>query len=131
MNPDERPDGLAEQIGFVHAWVSDCQGFFVQGVVDRYGCLHNEYKSVAAFAVASLLALMALVTLVIKSVVEWRLAREMKAIAELPPERPQAQARADATPFGLSLSKPAPNAVQPFDKLWANGEISRPLKATP
>ena len=50
--------------------------------------LYNEYQSVAAFAVASLLALLALVTLVIKSVVEWRHEREMKAIAELPPERP-------------------------------------------
>ncbi len=34
--------------------------------------LYNEYQSVAAFAVASLLALLALVTLVIKSVAEWR-----------------------------------------------------------
>jgi sulfate transport system permease protein len=49
--------------------------------------LYNEYQSVAAFAVASLLALLALVTLVIKQVVEWRFEREMKAAAELPPER--------------------------------------------
>ena len=51
--------------------------------------LYNEYQSVAAFAVASLLALLALVTLVIKSVVQWRHEREMTAIAALPPERPQ------------------------------------------
>ncbi|MEJ8853036.1 sulfate ABC transporter permease subunit CysW [Variovorax robiniae] len=50
--------------------------------------LYNEYQSVAAFACASLLAILALVTLVIKSVIEWRHEREMKAIAELPPERP-------------------------------------------
>jgi sulfate/thiosulfate transport system permease protein len=50
--------------------------------------LYNEYQSVAAFAVASLLAILALVTLVIKSVIEWRHEREMKALAELPPERP-------------------------------------------
>lgn len=50
--------------------------------------LYNEYQSVAAFAVASLLALLALVTLVIKSVAEWQMEREMKALAELPPERP-------------------------------------------
>ena len=50
--------------------------------------LYNEYQSVAAFAAASLLALLALVTLVIKSVVEWKHEREMKAIAELPPENP-------------------------------------------
>ncbi len=52
--------------------------------------LYNEYQSVAAFAVASLLALLALVTLVIKSVVEWRHEREMKAAADVPPERPTA-----------------------------------------
>ncbi|AZI37308.1 sulfate ABC transporter permease protein [Caenibius tardaugens NBRC 16725] len=34
--------------------------------------LYNEYNFVAAFAVASLLALLALVTLVLKSIVEWR-----------------------------------------------------------
>lgn len=34
--------------------------------------LYNEYQSVAAFAVASLLALLALVTLLVKSFVEWR-----------------------------------------------------------
>ncbi len=33
--------------------------------------LHNEFNSVAAFAVASLLALLAIVTLVMKSVIEW------------------------------------------------------------
>lgn len=50
--------------------------------------LYNEYQSVAAFAVASLLALLAIVTLVIKSVIEWRHERERRAAAELPPERP-------------------------------------------
>jgi sulfate transport system permease protein len=52
--------------------------------------LYNEYQSVAAFAVASLLALLALVTLVIKSIVEWRHEREMRASADAPPERPAA-----------------------------------------
>jgi sulfate transport system permease protein len=37
--------------------------------------LYNEYNFVAAFAVASLLALLAIVTLVLKSLVEWRHAR--------------------------------------------------------
>jgi sulfate transport system permease protein len=50
--------------------------------------LYNEYQSVAAFAVASLLALLALVTLGIKSVAEWKHEREMKAAAALPPEQP-------------------------------------------
>jgi sulfate transport system permease protein len=50
--------------------------------------LYNEYQSVAAFAVASLLALLALVTLLIKQFVEWHFEREQKAAAELPPERP-------------------------------------------
>ncbi len=34
--------------------------------------LYNEYNFVAAFAVASLLALLAIVTLVLKAIVEWR-----------------------------------------------------------
>lgn len=50
--------------------------------------LYNEYQSVAAFAVASLLALLAIVTLVIKTIVEWRHERELRVAAELPPERP-------------------------------------------
>jgi sulfate transport system permease protein len=52
--------------------------------------LYNEYQSVAAFAVASLLALLALVTLVIKSVIEWQHEKDMKASANTPPERPLA-----------------------------------------
>ena len=51
--------------------------------------LYNEYQSVAAFAVASLLALLAVFTLLIKSVVEWQFEREQKAAADLPPENPQ------------------------------------------
>jgi sulfate transport system permease protein len=38
--------------------------------------LYNEYQGTAAFAVASLLALLALVTLVLKRVLEWRMGRE-------------------------------------------------------
>jgi sulfate transport system permease protein len=41
--------------------------------------LYNEYNFVAAFAVASLLALLALVTLAAKSVLEWRFAAEIAA----------------------------------------------------
>ena len=52
--------------------------------------LYKEYQSVAAFAVASLLAILALVTLAIKSVAEWRQEAEMKAAAAMPPEGPQA-----------------------------------------
>ncbi len=40
--------------------------------------LYNEYNFVAAFAVASLLALLAIVTLILKSVLEWKLARDRK-----------------------------------------------------
>lgn len=50
--------------------------------------LYNEYQGVAAFAVASLLALLALVTLAVKSIVEWREAQAHQAMANLPPERP-------------------------------------------
>ena len=52
--------------------------------------LYNEYQSVAAFAVASLLALLALVTLGIKTLVEWQFEREQRIAATLPPERPLA-----------------------------------------
>jgi sulfate transport system permease protein len=52
--------------------------------------LYNEYQSVAAFAVASLLALLALVTLAIKSFIEWQHEQELKASANTPPERPTA-----------------------------------------
>ncbi len=44
--------------------------------------LYNEYNFVAAFAVASLLALLALVTLALKSFIEWKLQQEMKALKE-------------------------------------------------
>lgn len=39
--------------------------------------LYNEYNFVAAFAVASLLAVLALVTLVLKSILEWRFGDEI------------------------------------------------------
>jgi sulfate transport system permease protein len=41
--------------------------------------LYNEYQSQAAFAVASLLALLAIVTLVLKTVVQWQHARQLRA----------------------------------------------------
>jgi sulfate transport system permease protein len=41
--------------------------------------LYNDYQFVGAFAVASLLALLALVTLVIKTLLEWRYADEIAA----------------------------------------------------
>jgi len=41
--------------------------------------LYNDYNFVAAFAVASLLTLLALATLVLKSIVEWRHPREETA----------------------------------------------------
>jgi sulfate transport system permease protein len=41
--------------------------------------LYNEYNFVAAFAVASLLTLLALATLLAKGLVEWRAARDLRA----------------------------------------------------
>ncbi|WP_405054226.1 sulfate ABC transporter permease subunit CysW [Telmatospirillum sp.] len=41
--------------------------------------LYNEYNYMAAFAVASLLAMLALVTLAVKSLLEWRFSREIAA----------------------------------------------------
>ena len=40
--------------------------------------LYNEYNYAAAFAVASLLALLALLTLVLKSIVEWKAVRDAR-----------------------------------------------------
>src|SRR5205085_8289472 len=50
--------------------------------------LYNEYKSAAAFALASLLAMLALLTLGIKTVLEWKQSRDYaraENIEELPP----------------------------------------------
>jgi sulfate transport system permease protein len=44
--------------------------------------LYNEYNFTAAFAIASLLALLALVTLAIKSVIEWRLHQSGETAAD-------------------------------------------------
>ena len=41
--------------------------------------LYNDYQYVGAFAVASLLAMLALVTLGLKSLLEWRFAGEIAA----------------------------------------------------
>jgi sulfate transport system permease protein len=41
--------------------------------------LYNDYNFVAAFSVASLLALLALVTLALKSALEWRYRAELEA----------------------------------------------------
>ena len=41
--------------------------------------LYNEYQFAAAFAVASLLALLALVTLAVKTYIEWRAQRALRA----------------------------------------------------
>jgi sulfate transport system permease protein len=40
--------------------------------------LYNEYNYTAAFAVASLLAFLALITLMIKTVVEWKVRQQME-----------------------------------------------------
>jgi sulfate/thiosulfate transport system permease protein len=71
--------------------------------------LYNEYQSVAAFSVASLLALLAVVTLAIKSYVQWRFERDMKASADLPPENPN-----NARP--MPAMPPAPAAHQAAPK---------------
>ena len=44
--------------------------------------LYNEYKFAAAFAVASLLALLALVTLALKNLVEQRVKRQQRAVGD-------------------------------------------------
>jgi len=50
--------------------------------------LYNEYNQVGAFASASVLALLALLTLAAKTLVEWRMRRETAMLAAvLPPEK--------------------------------------------
>ena len=50
--------------------------------------LYNEYNAVGAFASASVLALLALVTLVAKTLVEWQMRRETETLdTALPPEK--------------------------------------------
>ena len=53
--------------------------------------LYNEYNFTAAFAVASLLALLALATLALKSIIEWRLRAETHD-TEAPPQEAPASA---------------------------------------
>jgi sulfate/thiosulfate transport system permease protein len=57
----------------------------IRGVTDtmplHVEILYNEYNYVGAFAVASLLALLALVTLALKTLIEWRYGDEIAAIA--------------------------------------------------
>lgn len=48
--------------------------------------LYNEYHVTAAFAVASLLALLALASLALRSLLQWRVAREMAAAGGKNPE---------------------------------------------
>ena len=60
--------------------------------------LYNEYNFVGAFACAAILALLALVTLVLKTLVEWRASREHAAGRDVPLE---ARAR-------LAASAPTP-----------------------
>jgi sulfate transport system permease protein len=50
--------------------------------------LYNEYNAVGAFAAASVLALLAVVTLLAKTLVEWRMQAETRMLeASLPPEK--------------------------------------------
>jgi sulfate transport system permease protein len=73
--------------------------------------LYNEYQFVAAFAVASALALLALVTLVIKTWVEWRMRAELddSVPIELPrSDDPQSAGRARTPPAAPAESTDAP-----------------------
>ncbi|MCK0507815.1 sulfate ABC transporter permease subunit CysW [Aromatoleum anaerobium] len=50
--------------------------------------LYNEYNQIGAFAAATVLAFLGLVTLVAKTIVEWRMRKETEMLtAELPPEK--------------------------------------------
>ena len=65
--------------------------------------LYNEYNFAAAFSMASLLALLALVTLVVKKAIEWRSAREHQLGQETSPLNPlsrEARGLAPPSPCG-------------------------------
>jgi len=64
--------------------------------------LYNEYNFQAAFAVASLLTFLALVTLVAKTAVEWRAAR---ALPPGPGDEPQAEAAAPRPPLTTTMKE--------------------------
>ena len=85
--------------------------------------LYNEYQSVAAFAVASLLALLALVTLGIKSVGQWRHERELKAAEGISPERPQPAVTVQAGVVQAHTWR-GPEALRPVqgDRMRAQGK---------
>ena len=70
--------------------------------------LYNQFQIQAGFAVASLLALLALLTLLIKSVVEWRYERELKRTSDLPMERP-----VDTASIPSAAPSAAPSATPP------------------
>ena len=53
--------------------------------------LYQEYNGTAAFAVASLLALLALFTLAIKTALEWKQEREYERAQHVSPESPREQ----------------------------------------
>ena len=56
----------------------------IQGITNtmplQVEILYNEYNFVAAFAVSTLLAILALLTLVLKYILEWKVARELKKL---------------------------------------------------
>lgn len=69
--------------------------------------LYNEYNAIGAFASASVLALLAVVTLIAKTAVEWRIRRETRVLSESPAqERPVASADSDP---GASAGSPRSN----------------------
>jgi sulfate/thiosulfate transport system permease protein len=74
---------------------------------------YNEYQFVAAFAVASALALLAIVTLVVKTWVEWRMRAELND--EVPVELPQAGAATDPIPVGAPVTVALPRAADAVD----------------
>ncbi|WP_042268624.1 sulfate ABC transporter permease subunit CysW [Paraburkholderia heleia] len=74
--------------------------------------LYNEYNFAAAFAVASLLALLALVTLGLKLLAEHRLAGELRGADEIP-----------------AHAGPSPVAMQPVSQHAAPRGVRQPIQA--
>ena len=90
----------ADIIGVGSASIVLLSGFFTGGVLALQSAatllgasvspaaVHSVSCALPTASVASLLALLAVLTLLIKSVVEWQFERDQKAAALLPPENP-------------------------------------------
>ena len=73
---------------FVKGMLLTAAPALVLGAISAVGVVNSSGENGILFLFVWLLALLALVTLAIKSIVQWRHEREMEVAARIPPERP-------------------------------------------